>query len=1012
MNHGNSIRVLLSCFGVAILSLLLDVPICVAQTTLAEHDAEITGRELQNFEDQGEQVSVILGDFHLTLGEQVISGRDAVVWLTARTTGSIRQNVIHVYVEGDAKVVEPDGTETGDHSMFLVLKTTGRVAAKALQRSERPLKDFPLYRRAQQARQQATQGEGGDAADTRKSAEELPQLIFSDTPPVGEPSSPPARRGAESDSIDVPFEVVEVDSGEQTAPDRTAVRGPQQPDAVPTADQPIVQRAQPVLPVNFYADEVHSEISNGRRVTVARGNVYLTQGDPESDLALELRSQEAVIFSEVLGEDGRPMPPKDTFAPGSVPLEEGRENVVGVYLEGDVIMARGERYMRGPDAYYDFTTDRAIMTDGVFRTVQEQRNIPIVFRFKEGRMLSAREMWFKDAKVSTSEFHTPTYHFGAKQVYLMDMTAYDEKGVRLSQRHWLTEMEHVTTNVRGVPIWYSPKISGDFEQGHTPLRKVQVGWSGEYGLDIESEWHLFRLLGLVKPEGYDAILHLDYKRGPTIGIEADYTRENYSGYAMLWGLLDQEQEDEFGRQAKNIDAPKNRGRILWRHKQFLPQDWQMQFELSYLCDRNYLRQFFPDEFYGGKEQETLAYAKKQRDNWAVDVLLQSRINRFLTQTESAPDVGARIIGQPLLNDTLTFFGEGRMGAKRWRAGSLTSAQKRQLGRMGMPIPDDSDWMFRGDIRAEVDMPLHLGPVNVVPFVGVRGDVWTDSPPDGSKDRIYGQAGVRVNTHIWRVYKGVHSRLFDVNEIKHIITPELALMVAGTDDVSPDNLYALSPDIEEHITRLSGGMAGIKQRWQTKRGEGANERIVDWMELDILAGAFDANENFAPPADGRWFLSRPEYSLGSNFVYLDYKWHISDSTTFLADVNYDIDDKQIGRTGIGLRVERTPRLSYFVGLRTINELSSAVGTFAMRYQINRKYEVAFIEQYDFDYDAGTNLKTAIEITRKFPRWYVGLVLAYDARYDDATILLNIYPEGIPEAQFRTGEYSILNRSERN
>ena len=72
-------------------------------------------------------------------------------------------------------------------------------------------------------------------------------------------------------------------------------------------------------------------------------------------------------------------------------------------------------------------------------------------------------------------------------------------------------------------------------------------------------------------------------------------------------------------------------------------------------------------------------------------------------------------------------------------------------------------------------------------------------------------------------------------------------------------------------------------------------------------------------------------------------------------------------------------------------------------------MAFVEQYDFDYDTGTNLTTAVSITRKFPRWYVEFVVAYDARYDDYTVMLNLWPEGIPESGFQTQTYDVLGRS---
>ena len=77
----------------------------------------------------------------------------------------------------------------------------------------------------------------------------------------------------------------------------------------------------------------------------------------------------------------------------------------------------------------------------VFRTIQEQRDIPVYIRAREARQLAARAVpkgpalrgyqWtFRDALVTTSDFYTPEYHIAAKRVYLEDTTPYDEKGGR------------------------------------------------------------------------------------------------------------------------------------------------------------------------------------------------------------------------------------------------------------------------------------------------------------------------------------------------------------------------------------------------------------------------------------------------------------------------------------------------------------------------------------------------------------------------------------------------------
>ncbi len=1000
---------------------LLGVTLPVLAQIATAPDADISGREIHTFTDGDDNVTIVLGSFKLEFGDQSLAGQDAVIWVSTITRDGDEVNVVHVYAEGGTegvKAVDASGNTTGDATMFVVLETAGRVTVEALQQSDQDASGLPLYTRGKQARFAAAVE--ATTPDDEVVSPGPRELIVIDTPPDQIDGIGPRGSNGEVDTVDVrprdegddsglPFDVVDADSGEATPRDRTTVRRSDEPDQIPDAmrndaDEPSATGA----PVTFYADKFESTMTeDGVRVTIARGNVYLAQAPGGSDQYMELRADEAVVFSEVLGDDGRPVPVKDTYSPMSAPLSEGSENITGVYLQGDVVISRGERYMTGPAAYYDFTTDRAVMTEGTFRTVQQQRNVPIIMRFREARMLSARELRFDDATVSTSEFYTPTYHFGARSIYMMDMTPYDAEGEKLSQQHWMAEMDDATLNVRGTPVMYMGDTRTDFRQGHTPLRTITGGYDAEYGAEIETEWYFFRLMGLVKPKDVDAILHLDYKRGPTVGLEIDYERENYTGYAKLWGMYDTENSDEFGQKNKQREEEDVRGRILARHKQFMPRDWQMQFEVSYLSDRNYLRKYFPDEFYAGKDQETLVYARKQRDNWALDVLLKAKINNFLTQTWAAPDVGAYMIGEPILDGLFTFFGEAHAGALKWDPADLSNRDKRR----GMVQQSESSWLGRFDTRAELDMPLHLGPVNVVPYVMGRVDGWTDSPDDGKNNRVYGQAGVRADTTFWKVYENAQSRLLDVNGLRHSISPEGAFFIAGDNGVTPADLYPLSPSIEEHMTDLSGVEFGVRQLWETKRGEGADQRNVEWMRLDITAGFFgNTDEQFNPTTDGRYFASRPEYSLGDDFLFFDYEWYISDSTTLMADMNIDVDDSEIGRASIGLYMERSPRLSYFVGLRTIEQLSTAIGTFAVRYQINRKYSIALIEQYDFDYDGGTNLRSEVSFTRKFPRWYTSLKFGYDARWDDFTIMLNLWPEGFPEAKFTSGEQSIYSSEE--
>jgi hypothetical protein len=778
-----------------------------------------------------------------------------------------------------------------------------------------------------------------------------------------------------------------------------------------------------VEPVQFHADGFNSqEVGQAdakRRVTVARGHVYLSQGNPDSDLFLEMRAQGAVVFSHRKGGGAAPKDDTVPWAPNVKGIEApggGEEVVTGVFLQGDVVIARGNRYFRGPSAYYDFTTHRALMVDPVFRTVQEDRNIPVFVRASEARILSDREVVFRNAKVTTSDFYTPAFDIAAKEVYLKNTTPYDEKGVRLAEQSWLSEIKDATFDVGGLPVLWWPQSRSDVTQETSPLRRASVGSQGSMGFGGETEWHLFRLLGLAPPEGVKATLELDwYERGPFAGIDLDYDRQTYHGYSKIYGILDTDGEDDFGEHRKDIDAPDNRGRLLERHKQFLPNDWELQFELSYICDRNYLEEFFPDEYHAGKDQETLLYAKQQRDNWALTGLLQYRLNRFQEQTESAPELGFHLIGQSLANDKLTAFSDSKAGIKRYRLPNDAKG-------------DDSDFMARLDTRNEINWPVHLGPVNVVPYAAGRVSYWSDKQQagdigfdrvanapfvigeDGTNSRLFGQAGVRANMDFWRVYPDVQSRAWDLNGIKHVITPEIVSFLGGS-SARPDELFPMDPDIEQHVQGLSGVAAGVTQRLQTKRGTGENRAVVDWMRLTILAGAYDDAEN-SPPSDGRFFFDRPENSIARNHVNYDYAWNISDSTVFLADGNYDMNTGRLARWNFGVAVQRDPRLRYYLGVRTIQDLDSSVITAGATYKINSMYSVSFLEQFDTDYNNGQNLATSVTILRKFPRWYIGGTFVIDHRTNDLGLYLTVWPEGIPEIRLGSGRSTLLSESDLN
>ena len=930
--------------------------VLAAPATYVYEDARVSGQEIHTFVDGADNVTVVVGNFKLKLGGRVISGRDAVIWVKSADAGRLERNEITVFVQGDAKIKEPDGSVTTDRITLVRLYHQGRLSASGRMAKHLP-KDFPLYKTAVAYRR---------ADDLRAKAT---------TQPVN-PNGPPLIRT--DDKAKPPVDPKK--------------------DETPVVYQPVSMRAD-----GFTSHELGKGTKQHRRVTIARGNVYLSQGNPDSDAFLELRSQSAVVFSTP-GKKGAAGPLKGA--------SETREAVRGVYLEGDVVISRGERFFRGPKAYYDFVTNRSIMPNAVFRTVQKQRNIPIYIRAEEARTLSDREMWFKNPRVSSSDFYSPTYHIGASRAYVKEVTIYEDKinpktgrrerGKKLSEQSFLTSITHSTFNVRSMPVAYWPWTKKTVTDGNSALRTIQVGTDSDLGFGVNTKWHLFRLLGLVRPEGFGGRANLGvYEKGLLGGADVDYLRESFSGYVTAHGITNQEGDDDFGDTRKNIAAPENRSRLTWRHKQFLEDDWQLQGEFSYISDRTYLEKFFPSEFHAGKDQETLLYAKKQRDNWVFDVLMQARVNSFYTRTESLPDVGFFMIGQPIGDTPLVWFSEQHAGLKRWRPDTAISDTTQGSTSLG-----------RFDTRQEINMPVHVGPINIVPYAVGRFTHWTSSrAPDGDKNRPYGQVGVRASTKIWKVYENVKSRLWDLHGLRHVLTPEAVVFLADAHGVDPAGLWPLDERVEPNITSLSGFSVGLTQRLQTRRGRPGERKIVDWMRFKVSAGAFSNTEN-TMPADGRVFTHAPEYSLGRNFVNAEYEWDIAAGTTFRAAGNYDVNSGKLGHLGMGLSVMRDPRFKYHVGLFALPAVDSSVGTLGFTYQLNRKYSIRVFEQYDFDFDGHKAVSTSIQVTRKFPRWYAGVAFIFDQTRDDVGLYLTFWPEGVPEFRITSGRLSPLGASDKN
>lgn len=766
---------------------------------------------------------------------------------------------------------------------------------------------------------------------------------------------------------------------------------------------------------------VSRRMEDGNDVLVYSGGLYLFQRLLDEDLPveqalLELRAQNAVVF----------------YSQAQL-LEGGAmgENTSGVYLEGDVIAQIGYQKITTDRLYYDFKQQRALILDGVLQIYLPEKDIPIYVRAEKIRQLSRNHFAIEHLKISTDEFHQPHVWAGAKSARIVtDQT----DGIRF-------ELRDVTLNQGDVPIFWLPVVSGNSAVPEAAISKVHMSSSREHGFALETEWPLRKLLGAPEVEGIESTLYLDEftKRGPAVGLDSDYSLQNAFGQFRSY-LLQDDGKDRLSRfdARRDVEPEKNqRGRLRWQHRQYLPDDWQMTTEISHTSDRDFLESWEEREFDTEKEQETLLYFKRQRDNWALDFLNKWRLNDHQTTQTEIPAGGFHLAGQDLF-ETLTYYQDTRVARMRERADEedvpgFGNTYEPSL----LPGMVDHDTFAFGTSRHELVLPVHSGPWHISPTV-IGTAIFDDSGINTSVENsaFQGAAGLRLSTQWWHVDKTVSSRIWNLDQLRHIVIPEVSAFWVDSN---------IEGSKEQNIVNMA-----LRQRWQTKRGVPGQKHSVDFLRLNSSL-TLVSNDVDDAPLPNRFFFSSPEPQFGkagwvnpdfvnlglarreminqtlSDHADLEWDWLISDTTVISGDLQYNLQDTILKQINTMVAIQRTERLGFFISDRyfengnieedvikdppndPIHRFVPVNGhyiTGGTTYRLNPKYTMALAHQ--FDIEQGNTSNTQAVIIRKSPRWYTAVSVDFDANRDDFSISISIWPEGLDKVALGSRRYGRLTR----
>ena len=718
-----------------------------------------------------------------------------------------------------------------------------------------------------------------------------------------------------------------------------------------------------------------------------------------------------------------------------------------IYMEGNIVFRQGDRVVHAERMFYDVQRQTATILNADVLTplpgfqglarlqanmIQQQG--PDVFSARDAFVTTSRlgapRYRLQSAEMIFEDRQTPDINFSTGQPNLNPITGEPQK---IHQQQVTAKQNFVYLGP--VPIGYWPVFSADLNEPAYFLRGVRVKNDSIMGTQVYTDFDMYQLLGIKqRPEGTDWIVEADYlsKRGFAAGTVFDYNRDEFlgldgraNGFADFWGISDRGL-DQLGGDLFNLPPEESyRYRAWGRHRQQLGNGWQLTGEYAKISDRNFLDQYFRRDWDQEKDAITGLQLKNIWENQSLALSADVRLNNFFTQTERLPRLDHYLIGQPLLGEWLTWsehtFGSYERLRVRSDPTNATQLAEQQL------LPWESS--VKGErftTRHELDLPLQLGVVKVVPYVMGEFAHYGQDITGNDMNRLYGQAGVRSSLPFWNVDPDIESDLLNVHGLAHKVVLEGEFFAADANrDYTQLPLYdQLDDDSQEYFRRQAmqttfGGATPLmfddrnyalrsglgtwltspttevsddlmafklnaRQRWQTKRGRPDQRHVVDWITLDF------GTMLFPNP-------TRDNFGQIAGITQYDFRWHIGDRLTMLSEGQYDYFADGLKYTTVGMNLTRPPRIGFYAGFSSISGPVN-VNTFTSiaSYRLSPKWIASTM--YLVDLKNFTSIGNNVALTRVGESFLASFNFNYDRYRDNVGVNFTLEPRFLKRTKY--------------
>ncbi|MFG0289883.1 MAG: organic solvent tolerance protein OstA [Rhodopirellula sp. JB044] len=778
--------------------------------------------------------------------------------------------------------------------------------------------------------------------------------------------------------------------------------------------------------------ETITRVSENETIVVARGGITVLVRDLTAQTPTGLR----VPLGTVSLSANRIVawtPPLGDIITGEASAADSQGEL---YLEGDIVVRQGEQIIYAEAMYYNASREVGVVLDAEAIATIPQYQGTVRVKAEVMRQVARGNYVANNAAVTSSRMGVPRYWLQSNE---LSLTQRPIARVDPVTGQVVPDTEPYVSSggnfvyLGGIPVLYWPRFS-------TPLRKPTFYLTGAdiknddiFGTQVLLEWDLFQLLGMNAPDGVESILLTDYlsDRGPAIGGRTTYTRSSMFGFSgPVTGTYDSytikdDGLDTLGNGRRDLTPEEDlRGRTTLKHRHYLPNGWEFAAEIGYLSDRDFLEQYFEQEWDQDADRTTGLRLRRYVGSQLFDANLNVQINDFYQETERLPSLNHYALGGSVLGDRLTWSMHNQVGYEKLQVADAPLDPVVAANTSVLPGEFDREGLVTRT-RQELALPIQAGPSKIVPFAIGEAAYYGEGVDGDSVTRLWGGGGIRANLPLSRVDPTIHSSLLNVRGLAHKIDLSAEYFYADSDtdyqdlplyDPLDDNAqeefrrffinntfggtladqydprnYALRQGIQRSVVSPSDTVAddlqqlrlGMKHRFQTKRGLPGRERIVDLFRLDMQTILY-------PEAD------RDNFGETLGPTIYDAQYNLGDRVTLLSDGYIDWFDEGLRSISGGIRTSRPGVGDFYIGLLSLEgPISSTVLRTKLDHRLNEKWIISAGNTYDFG-ETG-NVGQSFGLTRIGESFLVQIGANVDAGRDNTSFGFMVEPRFLPSSR---------------